>query len=239
MNILITGDDGPDSPGLHCLQEAAKQAWPQAKRITVVPERDLSGQGMAITTKKELEDMNINRVDTDFYTVHGRPADVVHVAFILSTNFLPERAGWNLVLCGVNKGRNTGFDIFHSGTTGAAMIASAQFGCPAFSFAQDCSWDALQTDGADRKLWDTADRHLLSILRETEIAPGECWNINFPRGTAQGYAQVPAAHYSGFRNMTTQVVPQAALSKSDETELRKGLITMTELQLRVNVPISY
>lgn len=114
MKILITNDDGYLSPTLNAL---AKKLSEKHNVFVVAPKEQKSGVSSAITfinpitfSKKEIND---NRYEC--YAVDGTPADCVKLA--LST-LVKEP---DLVISGINQGRNTAINILYSGTVGGAF----------------------------------------------------------------------------------------------------------------------
>lgn len=115
-NILITNDDGINSPGIWKIAEAISNF---ANVIIVAPDRDQSGQGSSITLLNPLniekQTSTIDRI-TEVYTVNGTPADCVIIA---TEELFPNSI--DMVVSGINQGANVGLDIFTSGTFGGAL----------------------------------------------------------------------------------------------------------------------
>lgn len=113
MVLLITNDDGIESPGLTALREELE------KKHTVyvsAPVRDRSGISHAISLN---DPMRIKRISDKVYTCSGYPADCVLTACL---DALPARP--DCVLSGINIGANLGTDLLYSGTAAAARQAS-------------------------------------------------------------------------------------------------------------------
>ena len=72
LKILISNDDGYDSPGLEVLFEHLKEV---ADLFVVAPEINNSGAGCSITTNRPLK---ATRHENGFISVNGRPTDCVH-----------------------------------------------------------------------------------------------------------------------------------------------------------------
>jgi 5'-nucleotidase len=126
--ILITNDDGIDSPGL---QAAAQAALPLGEVLVVAPSRQWSGAGRSIphnvsgdTSRYPLE---IDGRPIPAYQVDASPALVVIRAVV---GLAPRRP--SLLLSGINYGENMGADVTVSGTVGAAL-QGAVFGIPALA----------------------------------------------------------------------------------------------------------
>jgi len=239
MNILITNDDGPEAYGLNMLRAAVIRRWKTAHVVTLTPHKSMTGQGMAISPGMDLKGAPREQVETDWWTVRLRPADIVYLAFYHTELFLKGKGTWDLVCCGVNHGRNVGFDILHSGTVGQAIIASTFFNCAAFSFSQDLAAGTEPINYTDDKPnFEKAYRYLLDFLNTTAPIEGECWNINFPVGPPKGYETCPVAHWSSWRPETTHV-PRARRASDDITKLLEGYITISDVNLQINPTLSY
>jgi len=142
--ILLSNDDGVDSPGLW----AAARALSELGYVTVSAPRDhmsATGRGYQknsdgrITAKK----LNVKNEDWDIYAVGGSPSQsVTHGVMELS----PRKP--DLVVTGINYGENLGTDVTYSGTVGAALEAAAM-GIPALAVSQRLTndeWDNFPGD---------------------------------------------------------------------------------------------
>ena len=83
LKILISNDDGYDSPGLEVLFEHIKEV---AELFVVAPEINNSGAGCSITTNRPLK---VIRHDNGFLSVNGKPADCVHLGIHELTPWKP------------------------------------------------------------------------------------------------------------------------------------------------------
>ena len=128
-HILVTNDDGIDSPGLLAL----KQALLSAGRVSVIaPDHNWSAAGHSKTMHKPLRINRVRLADGYYaYSTDGAPSDCVAVAIL---GFLPEKP--DLVVSGINKGSNMGDDITYSGTVAAAMEGII-WGCPSMAVSLD------------------------------------------------------------------------------------------------------
>ncbi|MGD8783722.1 MAG: 5'/3'-nucleotidase SurE [Thioalkalispiraceae bacterium] len=110
MHILLSNDDGFESPGIKCLAKTLASI----SRITIVaPDRNRSGASNSLT----LEDpIRAHPVSEDIVRVDGTPTDCVHIAL---TGLLEEDP--DIVVSGINAGANMGDDVLYSGTVAAAM----------------------------------------------------------------------------------------------------------------------
>lgn len=113
MTILVTNDDGIDSPGLAAMRAALStdhEVW------TCAPDSERSAMSHSITIKDAIR---IRGVDERLYSCSGSPADCVIVSVLGGLPVKPD-----LVIAGVNIGPNIGSDIIYSGTVAAARQAA-------------------------------------------------------------------------------------------------------------------
>ncbi|MFC1481523.1 5'/3'-nucleotidase SurE [Candidatus Neomarinimicrobiota bacterium] len=126
--ILLSNDDGIQSPGLKALCQAL---LPLGEVVVVAPEIERSAMGHAITLSDPLRvtevDLGIEGVTA--YSCSGTPADCVKLAIL---SILPEKPV--LVASGINQGSNTGVNVIYSGTVSAAT-EGAILGIPAVAFS--------------------------------------------------------------------------------------------------------
>ena len=116
MNILLTNDDGINSPGLWAIAEKLVNIG----NVTVaVPDRNQSGTGASMTLTEPIR-MEKARSPVagvvDTYSIEGTPADCV----IMGVEYICI-GKVDLVVSGINEGANLGLDILNSGTFGAAL----------------------------------------------------------------------------------------------------------------------
>jgi 5'-nucleotidase len=140
--ILVTNDDGIDSPGLRLL---ASSLAASAQVVVAAPADDVSGAGTSIgrydlddpTRLREVHDLD----GVEAYAVDGPPGLAVMAAALGAFGRVPD-----VVVSGPNAGINTGTSIVHSGTVGAAITART-FGIDGI---------AVSLAEGDRWHWDSA-----------------------------------------------------------------------------------
>ena len=111
--ILVTNDDGINSPGILALVEALADL---GHIHVVAPLYEMSAMGHAITLSDPLKVVDVQRQDSFFgYGIQGTPADCVKLA--VNSDLVPKP---DLVVSGINQGANLGVDIIYSGTVSAA-----------------------------------------------------------------------------------------------------------------------
>lgn len=121
MNILVTNDDGINSAGIAALVGALKEV---ASVIVMAPLGEQSAVGHALTMTLPLRVTEFQKAGEFFgYAVDGTPADCVKLALrtFLHEKQLPYP---DLVVSGINHGRNTAVNIIYSGTVSAATEAT-------------------------------------------------------------------------------------------------------------------
>jgi len=131
--ILVTNDDGIDSPGLHAAAEAVADL---GDLLIMAPssQRTAAGRGHPPVFDKKIYATKIllNGREHPAYKADFSPAQVVLVAAL---EFGRERP-ISLCLSGINYGENVGSGITISGTVGAALEAAC-FGIPALAVSQE------------------------------------------------------------------------------------------------------
>lgn len=140
MRILVTNDDGIQSPGLTALADALSaigEVW------IVAPDRERTAVAHAVTLHKPLR---LHRVARRTFSVNGTPVDCVNLALL---KIMPKPPA--IVVSGINKGVNLGDDVMYSGTVSAAMegtilgvpsVAVSQEGQDEFRFAVGATYAA-------------------------------------------------------------------------------------------------
>ena len=177
MHILLTNDDGIDSPGLAAVYEHLTPRW----TVTVVaPAGDQSGVGRSRSDLSYERADEITISDHEWgYVVDGTPADCVAVGL----RHIPEAEEIDLVVSGANNGPNVGSYILgHSGTVGAAVEA-AFLGTPAVAVSgYDHETYFPEDGGGSFDAIGAATRDLLSLIEDTAAFDGEVdyLNVNAP-----------------------------------------------------------
>ncbi|WP_462136904.1 5'/3'-nucleotidase SurE [Candidatus Mycalebacterium sp.] len=111
IRILISNDDGINSPGITALEKSLLNL---GEVIVVAPDRDNSAASHALSLSRPLR---VEKIASNRYSVDGTPTDCINLA----VNGLIEGKRPDLVVSGINKGANVGDDITYSGTVSAAM----------------------------------------------------------------------------------------------------------------------
>jgi 5'-nucleotidase len=133
MRILLTNDDGIDSPGIAALYDALRDL---GEILPVAPLTAQSAASHGITLSEPLmaETVAVNDRMTGI-GVGGRPADCVKLALrTLWPQHFGEAGPPDLTVSGMNIGANVGINVIYSGTVGAA-VESAFLGVPAIAIS--------------------------------------------------------------------------------------------------------
>ena len=188
MRILVTNDDGIHAPGLDACKEIA--AALSAEIWVVAPETDQSGVSHSLSLNDPLR---LRDVGPRHFAVRGTPTDCV----IMGSRHILGDKGPDLVLSGVNRGRNVAEDVVYSGTIAGALEGTI-LGLPSFALSQEFSMETR-----NKPLWETALKFGPPILRKV-IAAGvpknTVVNINFPACAPEDVAGVLVTR-QGKRNL--------------------------------------
>ena len=168
MRILVTNDDGIHAPGLEVCFEIAKalsdDVW------VVAPETDQSGVAHSLSLNDPLR---LRQIEDRRFAVKGTPTDCV----VMGVRHILNGQGPDLVLSGVNRGRNVAEDVTYSGTI-AGAIEGTILGFPSFALSLTFSAATRQNPH-----WETATRHGPDVIRKVlaaKIPRNTLINVNFP-----------------------------------------------------------
>ena len=168
MRILVTNDDGIHAEGLNVCEKIARalsdDVW------IVAPEFDQSGVAHSLTLNDPLR---LRQIEPRRFAVRGTPTDCV----IMGVRHLLKDKVPDLVLSGVNRGRNAGEDVIYSGTIAGAMEA-AVLGIPSLALSQ-----SYKSRSGQPPYWQTGLKFGPDIIRRVlaEGMPRDILvNVNFP-----------------------------------------------------------
>lgn len=245
--ILLTNDDGIQSPGLW----AAAAALAAVGHVTVAaPAEQSSGMGRSLPSTSSgiihEQKLRVNGQEWTVYAVAGSPAQAIQHAVL---EIMPKKP--DLVVSGINYGENVASGVTVSGTVGAAMEA-ASHGIPAlaaslqtgrehhlsYSTQVDFSAAAYFTAYFARQLLEKrlpADVDLLKLDVPAEATPETPWEIT--RISHQRYYVPVAARRNSWDEPGTVDYREGAILEgeaqdSDVYVLRiKRLVSVTPLSL--------
>ena len=166
MRVLLSNDDGIQSPGLHALVKALR-GW--AEIWVVAPDREQSAVGHAITLSDPIRlfPWEIEGADHT-WAISGFPADCVKLAL---TELMPERP--DLVISGVNRGENTGISVIYSGTVSAATEGTIN-DIPSLAVSL-ASFTSKRFDDAAK-----IARQIAELMLMRKLPPDTFLNVNVP-----------------------------------------------------------
>jgi 5'-nucleotidase len=171
MRILITNDDGVHAEGLGVCEQIGRtlsdDVW------VIAPEYDQSGVSHSLSLNDPLR---LRAIGERHFAVKGTPTDCV----IMGARHILKDRPPDLVLSGVNRGRNAGEDVIYSGTV-AGAVEGTILGIPSLALSQ-----AYLSLSKQPPHWDTAIKFAPDIIRRvlaTGIPRDVLVNINFPNCT--------------------------------------------------------
>jgi 5'-nucleotidase len=218
MKLLVTNDDGVESPGLPPLVAAVAESGHDV--VVVAPDRDMSGSAAAIGHLHVDKGIEATPVELDglagipAHAVDGPPGLCVLAARLGGFGEPPD-----VVVSGINPGCNTGRAVLHSGTVGAALTA-ANFGCRGLAVSLDISTRKARGPAAEPQ-WATAAAVAGSVLDWLLEAPAATvLNVNVPNLPLDRLAGVRQAALAPFGTVRASVVEAAADGGQLQMELR-------------------
>jgi 5'-nucleotidase len=165
MKILLTNDDGIQAPGLVAL---AVLLSAENDLTIAAPDIERSGVSHALTISRPIFVSETIVADRMGFAVSGLPADCVKLGIDRLVKNRPD-----LVVSGINRGANTGVNIFYSGTVAAAIEATFA-GIPAIAVSID-SFAPL-----DYLFSAQFVANLIRIIQNQKLPGNIVLNINIP-----------------------------------------------------------
>ncbi|MBT8341569.1 MAG: 5'/3'-nucleotidase SurE [Desulfatitalea sp.] len=171
LDIVLTNDDGIESPGLWALYDALA---PDHRVMVAAPERERSAVGHGITLHKPLRAYR-TQVNGGYegWAVSGTPADCVKLCLLELFDGTPD-----LVISGINPGANVGINVHYSGTVGAAKEA-ALYGVPAIAASVRDAQSGHYAEAA------AFVAHLACQVKAHGLPAGVFLNVNCPNAHMQ------------------------------------------------------
>src|SRR5579872_1726376 len=178
MRILVTNDDGVESPGIINVAEALREL---GDVIVVAPDGDRSAISHRVTFRDPVEIVPVHERNIPTYSCSGTPADCVILGAYEVYDAFPD-----LLVSGINCGANLGDDINYSGTVAAAIEGSI-IGIPSIAVSLAIQWGDRETPFN----WQSASDLTLRLVREwgTRLPQTSFLNLNvpnFPDGKMRG-----------------------------------------------------
>lgn len=213
--ILLSNDDGIDARGIKLLEQEllklSNDVW------VIAPKNEKSGASHAITSDK-LRSMqghssvdafpnDVVKVSERHYAVDGTPSDCVRIAL----NMILADKKPDLIISGINNGRNIADDITYSGTIGVA-VEGILHGIPSIAVSQ-------LVDGAEVVNWQMAEKYLPGLLQKIcrgTFGADTLININFPNVPFEQLKGITVCRH-GSRRFTPGTIENGRL-KADSLE---------------------
>jgi len=207
LRILLTNDDGFDSPGIKAVYDTLIAA---GHTVTVVaPRTNQSGSGTRWTTRGVL---NYKQESAGIWSVDGSPADSVLVGLKLKSIGADAP---DIVISGANFGQNLGY-ASRSGTVGAAVTA-VYMGIPAMAVSVGIDLaerDAVPIrfpstvsafEGAARLILQLLDQLQNAAINTGELLPEHTMlNVNYPAVGASELKGVRITQAGGLSGWQTE-----------------------------------
>ena len=193
--ILVSNDDGIFSRGIRALVDGLAEI---GEVIVVAPNAQQSAVGHALTVASPLRIERYEHEGKFFgYAINGTPADCVKLAVRHILESPPD-----LLVSGINHGRNTATSIVYSGTVSGATEGT-MLGIPSLAVSLDSHAPDADFSGAVE-----ATKRLTQAILERGPPAGTLLNVNVPN--------VPSDQITGIR-----IVPQGTSYWNDHYEERR------------------
>ena|SRR5438067_10337093 len=204
--VLVTNDDGVDSPGIRALAGVAVAAGLDV--VVAAPSWNSSGASASFTAVEEdgrfvVEQRRYDELpDVPVVAVEAAPAFISRAGLRGAFGEPPD-----VVLSGINWGANTGTAVLHSGTVGAVLTAATQ----------GCRGLAVSLDIGGPLHWETAAAFAARVLPWLlDAPPATAINLNVPNLPEDEVAGLERAHLSSTGTVQATV-----------TELGKGYVKLS------------
>ena len=245
MQILITNDDGINAPGLKVAYKIAKSLNQKKKgTITIIaPTTEKSGVSHSISFVRP---SLIQKISSNKYALEGTPADCI----LAGINYVMKDKKPDLIISGVNMGRNIADDILYSGTVGAAMEGALN-GIKSIAISQQYSKETYSSNNPFKCASKYGLNICKKILKDNPFSNSKFmgfYNINFPSCSTKEVKGIKICNSGKRKKATFEMVPQSksternflwikhnqqnsqSLKKIDEHYLDKNFITISALK---------
>ena len=244
--LLVTNDDGIDSPSLVPFMQALSALAPAR---AVVPARERSWIGKAITRFDDIRVETTERDGVEIHVADGFPADCVQLGVHSLFDERPE-----MVVSGINLGLNHGRAfLLSSGTVGAAAEGSIA-GLPAVAFStgdltDQVNWGAFAWSASPEELWDRAASVAVDVLASIRAigfpTDVDVLSVNYPHEadltTPRALTGLARTGYDSIFNESTPGLYAHAfdgglrveepVAGTDHEALQRGQVAITPIRL--------
>jgi 5'-nucleotidase len=223
--ILVTNDDGIDSPGIRHLARAAAREGHDV--IVAAPITESSGSSAAMTAIEEHGKIILHRRELagnkhiTAYAVAASPAYIVLLALREAFGDAP-----TMILSGINRGANAGSAVVHSGTVGATLTGSYA-GLHGLAVSLDvlspqvatsrsggAAMAALSETDDEKRHWTSAAELAVRLIPTLLHTPaGTVFNLN-----------VPDLHLDGIRGLRRAALAQFGQVQMSIAEAGEGFV---------------
>jgi 5'-nucleotidase len=188
MKLLVTNDDGINSPFFHALVHGLRAAGHEL--FLAVPASEQSWTGASKTRSRPVKSAAVDRgFGAPTWMLDGTPSDCVNIAL---AHLLDRSVRLDAVVSGINVGFNCSLGFILASGTVAGAWEGALHGLPAFAFSQDVTEATYahlkdrggEPDGELRATLGNSAAHAARLV--AEIAPTVArnsftvHNVNFP-----------------------------------------------------------
>jgi len=194
VKILVSNDDGFDSPGIQLLAKAVESL---GEVYIVAPHRERSTAGHSLTLHKPLR---IIQHGPRQFATSGTPADCIYLGIHHILQGKPD-----IILSGINRGANLGTDVFYSGTVAAAR-EGALMNIRSYSFSM-VDVEALNLGERQPFRFEMAAEIAQRVVLQTlslKFPPHTLLNVNIPNIERKLIRGIEIAR-QGFRHYKTEV----------------------------------
>ncbi|HSJ45185.1 MAG TPA: 5'/3'-nucleotidase SurE [Euzebyales bacterium] len=245
-HLLLTNDDGVDSPALPPFARALQQL---ADITVVVPDRQRSWIAKAISRSRDISTTTTEREGIPITACSGYPADATQLGVHVVCDPPPD-----VVISGINLGLNHGTAfILSSGTVGAAVEGWIS-GLPAIAFSTGvdgehyASWRRHAGSPAAADQWAALAATSAQILRE--LWDARVWDeadvvtVNMPfdatPDTPRRMTSIARVRYGGlfdtvgpdrYRHTFVDVTEPDTLDGTDVGAFRDGVVSITPVRM--------
>lgn len=198
VRLLLTNDDGIDSPGFRALYDALDGLDEVTEVVAVAPADDRSAVGRSMSNDVTVREHELG------YAIAGTPADCTVVGL---ESLCPDV---DLVVSGCNKGANLGAYVLGRSGTVSAAVEAAFFDVPAVAVSQyvpepdEGDWRDHATDPGDYVLAADATRFLVDHAVDAGVfEQTDYLNVNVP-WPGEGSGEMTITRPSTLYDMTAE-----------------------------------
>jgi 5'-nucleotidase len=169
LKILLTNDDGIEAEGIRVLANTLSDL---AEVSVVAPDRERSASSHSISFRQPLR---VKEFGPKSWMVSGTAVDCLNVAIF---KLLPQKP--DLVISGINRGANLGWDVFYSGTVAGAREA-VMLGMPSFAISLEIMGGVFDgTSGDHFQPAANFAQRFIEFMSQNHLPSRTYFNINIP-----------------------------------------------------------